>query len=101
MRNSSKSGPGRRFFVRAVLAAVVSGFVFSGSALAERGDRRGGFERFDRFAPPGGNRADDRDAAAREEQRRRRLSPEQRDQIRRDIDEAGRDIYRRPRRFQF
>ncbi len=36
----------------------------------------------------------------RDERRQRRLSDEQRQQLRRDIDEAGRDIYRRPRRFR-
>lgn len=87
----------------AVLAVLLSGSCASGSVLAERGgERRGGGERFDRFVFPGGARDNaQRDAIREDDQRRqRRMSEEQRQQLRRDIDEAGRDIYRRPRRFR-
>lgn len=90
-----------RIMLGAVFAALLSGLCASGSALADRGgERRGGG--FDRFVFPGGARDNAEREAIREDQRRqRRLSEEQRQQLRRDIDEAGRDIYRRPpRRFR-
>lgn len=97
----SKSMTARRRVVGAVLALVFSGLFASGSAFAERGDRRGGAPGFDRFVLPGGARDHaERDAIREDQRRQRRMSEEQRQQLRRDIDEAGRDIYRRPRRFR-
>lgn len=90
----------RRLALGAAIAALLSGACLSGNAWAERGERRGEAARFERFVLPGG---DPRDAAQREairdDRRQRRMSDEQRQQLRRDIDEAGRNIYRRPRRF--
>ncbi|MBK6972974.1 MAG: hypothetical protein IPH26_08460 [Sterolibacteriaceae bacterium] len=84
------------------MAVLLAALCASGDALAERGgDRGGGAARFERFVYPGGDRGNPRREAIREDQRRdRRMSEEQRRQLRRDIDEAGRDIYRRPRRFR-
>lgn len=98
----SKQSAKRRFLLGGVLAIFFSGLCLSGSAQAERGgERRGGGDRFDRFVVPGGARDNSAREAIRDDQRRqRRMSEEQRQQLRRDIDEAGRDIYRRPRRFR-
>lgn len=86
-----------------MLAVLVSGICAGADALADRGDRRGEFPRYDGFGFPASPRENAEREAIREEQRRqyRRMSDEQRQQLRRDIDEAGRDIYRRPgRRFR-
>jgi hypothetical protein len=97
----SKQSTKRSFVLRAILAVLFSALFLSDSALADRGERRGGGTGFDRFVVPGGARDNPAREAIREDQRRqRRLSDEQRQQLRRDIDEAGRDIYRRPRRFR-
>lgn len=92
----------RGFAVVGVLTVLLSGLCASGGALADRGnERRSGSAGFERFVFPGGDRGNSRREAIREDQRReRRMSDEQRQQLRRDIDEAGRDIYRRPRRFR-
>jgi len=93
----SKQSAERRFALGVIVAVFLSGCCLSGSALADRGDRRGGG--FDRFTFPGAARDNPQREANRDDQRRqRRMSEEQREQLRRDIDEAGRDIYRRPRR---
>lgn len=98
-RNSNRSA---RLVLGRVVAVLLAALCASGGALAERGgDRGGGAARFERFVFPGGDRGNPRREAIREDQRReRRMSEEQRQQLRRDIDEAGRDIYRRPRRFR-
>lgn len=71
-------------------------------AWADRGgERRGGDRSAERYGYPDVRRGTAERDAAREERRERRMSEEQRQQLRRDIDEAGRDIYRRyPRRFR-
>jgi len=84
------------------LAALFACVLFAtGDARADRGrDGRGGERFMDRFSFPDRARGRDEREAVREDRRQRRLSDEQRQQLRRDIDEAGRDIYRRPRRFR-
>lgn len=83
-------------FCTSLLACLLSGFVVSSSAFADRAPRGTGavFGIPERVAP--GRAADQREMQQDEEQRRRRLSQQERQQLRRDIDEAGRDIYRRP-----
>ena len=96
----SKQSSTRRLVLGALVAVMLSSLCVSGSAMADRGERRGGGG-FDRFVFPGGARDNAEREAIRDDQRRqRRMSEEQRQQLRRDIDEAGRDIYRRPRRFR-
>ena len=94
------TGAGRRRLF-GLLAAFCCVLMAGGPALADRGfDRRGDDRGAGRFAFPDDRRGMAERDALREERRQRRLSEEQRQQLRRDIDEAGRDIYRRPRRFR-
>ncbi len=95
----SRQSVWRRLALGAAIAALVSGACLSGNAWAERGERRGEAVGFERFVFPGAQRDNAQREAIREDRRQRRMSEEQRQQLRRDIDEAGRDIYRRPRRF--
>lgn len=63
------------------------------SERSAQGDSREGGRQGDDYQR--GGRGRDASAAPRDDQRSRgRLSPEERKQLRRDIDEAGRDIYR-------
>lgn len=87
------------------LAAVCLALLSTVPAHAERGDGRGGRDRREAV------QEDRRDSRDREEARgdgrdrrdeqqsrsRGRLSPEERRQLRRDIDDAGREIYRERR----
>ena len=101
MAADSTLGTSRRRALYGLVALVVCGFLAAGDALADRGrDGRGGDRFVDRFSFPDRGRGRDDRETLREERRQRRLSDEQRQQLRRDIDEAGRDIYRRPRRFR-
>ena len=101
MAADSTHGTSRRRALYGLVALAVCGFLAAGDVLAERGrDGRGGDRFADRFSFPDRGRARDERETLRDERRQRRLSDEQRQQLRRDIDEAGRDIYRRPRRLR-
>lgn len=88
----------RRFVIWVMLAWLAA----SASALAD--SRQKNRQRADRGAPPAerideGNWRDDARRRRRDDaEERYRLSDEERAQLRRDIEEAGRDVYRRPRR---
>lgn len=98
----SKQSIWRRLALGTAIVVLLSGACLSGTAWAERGERRGDGPGagFDRFVFPGAPRDKGQREALRDDRRQqRRMSEEQRQQLRRDIDEAGRNIYRRPRRF--
>jgi hypothetical protein len=97
----SKQSVWRRLALGTAMAILLSGACLSDTARAERGERRGegAGAGFDRFVFPGAPRDQAQREALRDDRRQRRMSEEQRQQLRRDIDEAGRNIYRRPRRF--
>ena len=93
----------------ATLAGVLISLVLSLPAQAQPGD---GSRRFERFQQQREQRREEFQRQREQEFQRRqlereeregrpgRLSPEERQQLRRDIREHGRDVYRdRPRRF--
>lgn len=81
-------------------ALIVAGAVASQTALAlgpAWGDRGDGM-RLQREGPPWKKERDLRDARPRDDGRGGRMTPDQREQLRRDLDRANREIYHRKRR---
>ena len=90
-----------------VLAGLLSALAASLPAQAQPGERPGRFERIQqRDAQQQREFRREQELQRRQlqrhehENRRERMTPEERQQLRRDIRERGRDVYRdRPRRF--
>lgn len=87
--------------MKALLALLAAGMVLVLPAAAAPWDYRPGLQGQDRRAPPQyapGQREEKRDQRAapqRDDRSRQRLSEEERRELRRDLDRANRELYRR------
>lgn len=99
----------KKFHRAAVVGVVVTFWLACGAVLAQgpNGERGGGLGLRPTFAPPdrlGGEMSSSfmTDAPRRQDvdeaRNPRRLSPEERRQLRRDVQDAGRDVYGNPPR---